>query len=459
MTSRRTFINRFPRMAGFGSGISSGLGRIGQGIGARLGRMRNAMTRRNINTRASVVSPVISDIHVPFSRVRSNNSNLLHYNSFDKNAFFPKFVRNLQNIPDNPYDFVKFIKLHTDRNTQTDPNWIDTYLPIGIMEDRQYDTENFLHFLHEEETMSADKIKWKFFLKQFSEISGEMVHHYLTHKQMQDILIFCFLWMNDTKSTFQKSSSIAEETRYIKQIKDNLSPYSGVPNEKFQRVLNKIAQTLSAGKKSVNRSGARSKRNTKRYNEPENTSLGSKSYTTSRANRSRVNTSKSNNKSGQYNQSKIEEEREEHIDFITSSFDINDTSPMSQTERLINIFNSDIDNILLELKSGRKKGHWAWWIFPTNHVGSSDRIKTRVTKDTTNAFLNSINLEKWKDSIKEVIKILGSDERRTLNNDIGRIQEFCLFWNNDNNVKHLHGSKLNWIPEYCAQLMDAIYNT
>ena len=132
---------------------------------------------------------------------------------------------------------------------------------------------------------------------------------------------------------------------------------------------------------------------------------------------------------------------------------------MSQTERLIAIFNSEIDNILLELKSGRKKGHWAWWVFSTGLVGTNDPLNTRVTPESTNIFLNNIDLEKWKKSIREVIKILGSKKRYTLDKDIGRIQEFCLFWNNPKNVKHLDSAKLNWIPDYCSQLMDAIYNT
>ena len=345
------------------------------------------------------------------------------------------------------------------------------------MENPQYDTSNFLHFLHEQEIMSPAKIKWKFFLKQLSELDSSVIDLYLTKDQIQDILIFCFLWKRQIDSRERHEDALKPETQSIKQLYKNLSPYSGPPNKKFKQVLDeqlRKIQNRRSARNRPNRSGA-SARNSKRYNETEHTSSGSKSYTTSSANRSRANNKSRANRSTANrsranksranrsranvpNQSKIEEERKKHIDFITSSFNINDDSPMAQSERLSHIFNSDIDNILLELNSGSKKGHWAWWIFPTEHVGRNDPLFTRVTKKTINEFVDYINLDKWKQSIRGVINILRSDKRSTLDRDIGRIEEFCLFWNNDDNVEVLNNPKLNWIPGHCAELMNAIYN-
>jgi hypothetical protein len=140
----------------------------------------------------------------------------------------------------------------------------------------------------------------------------------------------------------------------------------------------------------------------------------------------------------------IEETRKHNIEKCK---DITDT-----TDRLIAIFNAEITNILLELNSGRKQGHWIWWVFPTTHIDKSDPLSTCVTKDTSNKFIDKINTKLWDECMYKVINILESDKKDSFNNDIERIKEFIKFWSDANNVKN-HNKNYPFLRNMCGNLL------
>jgi hypothetical protein len=86
---------------------------------------------------------------------------------------------------------------------------------------------------------------------------------------------------------------------------------------------------------------------------------------------------------------------------------------------------------LKELTMGRKRTHWAWYIFPSEMPGQSDPFKTRVTKLTYNYFLDNIDVKQW-------IRILSlaTDKTKIPYVDHGRIHYFCMFWRQFDDIPH-----------------------
>lgn len=146
------------------------------------------------------------------------------------------------------------------------------------------------------------------------------------------------------------------------------------------------------------------------------------------------------------------------------------------TDRIIQILtansegsSSEIDNIIDELTSisntghDVKKGHWIWWVFPTEKAGISDELKTKVTTKTANRFLNNLKYNylehKWEMCIDLTIKALEiqikTHVEKIPHDDLDRLEHFCKFWNGWGSIK----SKVNHVPKWLKILCDRLEKT
>jgi hypothetical protein len=88
--------------------------------------------------------------------------------------------------------------------------------------------------------------------------------------------------------------------------------------------------------------------------------------------------------------------------------------------------------VIAELQSsGRKTGHWAWWVFPTEKAGFSEPgPKTYVTSETAISLLNVADMTCWKDALTLTTTLMRD---KGMNNvlppiDHGRVEYFFKFW-------------------------------
>mmetsp|Transcript_44219 Transcript_44219/g.80890 ORF Transcript_44219/g.80890 Transcript_44219/m.80890 type:complete len:334 (+) Transcript_44219:1-1002(+) len=87
--------------------------------------------------------------------------------------------------------------------------------------------------------------------------------------------------------------------------------------------------------------------------------------------------------------------------------------------------------ILEELNQyGRKRGHWIWWVFPTEVEGGCDPECTRVMRQTAPYLLKSEAAEDWLAVLEKLCDLV---ERRSSTHvvpsiDHGRIRYFLEFW-------------------------------
>jgi hypothetical protein len=116
---------------------------------------------------------------------------------------------------------------------------------------------------------------------------------------------------------------------------------------------------------------------------------------------------------------------------------------------LINKQIQECPNILYELNNnGKKKTHWAWYIFPTNKPGFSDPLQTYVTIHTAQILLKFAPQE-WRLCLEKIID-LAIYNNNVLENvlpdeDIGRVRFFVKFWNSILN-------KDKWLTNVCEDL-------
>jgi hypothetical protein len=178
---------------------------------------------------------------------------------------------------------------------------------------------------------------------------------------------------------------------------------------------------------------------------------------------------------------KTAQEREKNIKEVLSIPKDSDQSKDDfYADRLIQILTSqshgsesEIDNIIAELKSisnfehGSKEGHWLWWVFPTEKAGIADELKTKLTQKTANRFLNNLNdnpsLEsKWKKCIQLIIGLLNIQSLKHIEKipqeDLGRIEHFCKFWNGWGKgiIKPTAKHVPEWLKELCDRLEIAL---
>ena len=137
--------------------------------------------------------------------------------------------------------------------------------PIHLIQGLEMNLDTFLYLLHEEEHLYPTGTKWSFVLKQLSTLSSLIAPFNLDQDQIQDVLIFCLLWKTETMRIPGHPMALIKETEYIKEIYNNLSRFCGPPNEKYQRVIEKVSQNIGArnNRRPRNNKGARSVRNNK----------------------------------------------------------------------------------------------------------------------------------------------------------------------------------------------------
>ena len=224
----------------------------------------------------------------------------------------------------------------------------------------------------------------------------------------------------------------------------------------------------SRNKNSINRSRNRSNRGSlgSLYNYDPTQGMSEPSYSSKKSHTSLHNSIK---------------QRKKHIELVLSiPKDSDQSTDDFYADRLIQILTSssknsesEIDNIISELTSianmgpNVKKGHWIWWIFPTERAGKSDDLKTRVTGKTANRFLNNLKHnssleEKWKKCIELTIASLNcqilSNIEKIPEEDTGRLEHFCKFWNGWGNgsTKPVAKHVPQWLQQLCSRLENAL---
>ena len=116
------------------------------------------------------------------------------------------------------------------------------------------------------------------------------------------------------------------------------------------------------------------------------------------------------------------------------------------------------DDIIRELKAGKKSSHWAWWAFPHDVKGNSElEPKTYLTNETA---LELINNDEWMNicrNINQTIKDINPTPTNPIfpSVDFHRIEKFYTFW--DNIIKSPYNDKTLEIRNYLNTLLRYIY--
>eukprot|EP00746_Dinoflagellata_sp_MGD_P009258 gnl/MRDRNA2_/MRDRNA2_118730_c0_seq1.p1 gnl/MRDRNA2_/MRDRNA2_118730_c0~~gnl/MRDRNA2_/MRDRNA2_118730_c0_seq1.p1 ORF type:complete len:236 (+),score=26.90 gnl/MRDRNA2_/MRDRNA2_118730_c0_seq1:72-710(+) len=90
-----------------------------------------------------------------------------------------------------------------------------------------------------------------------------------------------------------------------------------------------------------------------------------------------------------------------------------------------------LEEIMAELRTnGYKRGHWIWYVFPTDKVGNFDSAETYVTKATVSRVCSNMATAKsWQDVLEYICDLVEADGMRVLpKKDHGRIHWFLKFW-------------------------------
>ncbi len=101
-------------------------------------------------------------------------------------------------------------------------------------------------------------------------------------------------------------------------------------------------------------------------------------------------------------------------------------------QALIHRQTHELPKIIYELQTFRsKKTHWAWWVFPTNHCGTSEPPPaTKVSSPAAaKALLASPPVKTWRRALEMICDL--SEERGRLvmpAADHGRVLYFVAFW-------------------------------
>lgn len=496
-------------MAAVKNRVTRGVTGLARGIGEGFGMMKKFVTSQNpflAPTHTKTTMGLTNKLKSRRSNVRGAHSSVRNYRynintatptprkktkmlPFRNKSYFDFFKENMNSFKSvkNLDEFVKVIVIKNREN----PNWLSDFLPIQYLE--LYSSNDFLHDLERfgmvNEPVTEDTSNlftmWSIFLEHLKDLGEYMTHDmpnysykdFFNDAQIKFIITFCKKWLS-------KFTRIMDYSHHYNQLSNTI--------DSLERRMNEILEKRQTP--NISRSGLHStyRRSTNGYEESKESDYRESKHRNDRSLRTQnartrnaraLNTRSRNAKTLKLNihaennsfnenkngremikdiQNRINSERKKHIKNIREAYAITDyfnkktDDPEVSLARLVDIFHLEIDNIITELRINQKKiGHWAWWIFPTEQSGSSDKIHTYVTAKTSNSFLNSIDIEKWKTCINLVIDILKID-KSSLHNDIGRIENFCNFWSDARNVKKLDAPKLKWLPVYCSKLINAI---
>jgi len=105
--------------------------------------------------------------------------------------------------------------------------------------------------------------------------------------------------------------------------------------------------------------------------------------------------------------------------------------------------------ILAELEEfGEKKSCWAWWVFPTEMVGTGDMSFTRVTEQTAVALSHNVSTATdWQAVLEKICELAegGAGMRVLPSADRGRVHYFLKLW------RRLDGCP-DWMKDVCKRL-------
>ena len=122
--------------------------------------------------------------------------------------------------------------------------------------------------------------------------------------------------------------------------------------------------------------------------------------------------------------------------FIGCKYKVNNLSKWNCLGTCINRYTavSNIDKAIrnktdwFNNSTKKKKGHWIWWIFPSNKPGANDNLKTYVIFETAPILLQS---KIWEAKLTTVVNYI--IKYQTLvpinsDDDINKLGWFVLFW-------------------------------
>lgn len=92
---------------------------------------------------------------------------------------------------------------------------------------------------------------------------------------------------------------------------------------------------------------------------------------------------------------------------------------------------ANLPKIKAELdEHGRKRGCWAWWVFPTDKAGKCDPAETRVNVSNASKLCNNPSTARlWQDILETICDLVDQKGMGVLpSRDHGRVYWFVKFW-------------------------------
>ena len=113
------------------------------------------------------------------------------------------------------------------------------------------------------------------------------------------------------------------------------------------------------------------------------------------------------------------------------------------TRNLIEKQKREFPNILDDLhENGRKTGHWAWYVWPTEKEGLSEPFpKSSIAPTDVELFLSQTDIEQWTLILRLISDLLEHAHSRSEiipKIDHGRIEFFFLFWQRNSSLLEKH---------------------
>ena len=113
------------------------------------------------------------------------------------------------------------------------------------------------------------------------------------------------------------------------------------------------------------------------------------------------------------------------------------------TQNLIEKQKIEFSNILDDLQeNGRKTGHWAWYVWPTEKLGVSEPFpRSSIAPTDVELFLSQANLAQWSTILRLISELL--EHAHSCSEiipiiDHGRIEFFFLFWQRNSSLLEKH---------------------
>ena len=100
-------------------------------------------------------------------------------------------------------------------------------------------------------------------------------------------------------------------------------------------------------------------------------------------------------------------------------------------KRLIEAQKNFFPRIETELKKGKKKTCWSWYLFPTEKEGANDPFSVYVKKEEIPLLLSNADIFQWKYLLfllEKAIREKGIREVLPNRHDQGRCKYFCKFF-------------------------------